>query len=99
MYRYTIILTPEPKPGGYSVAVPALPGCYSQGDTVDEAPANIRDAIGLHLDGMLRDGEEIPADVAPIVTAVDAEPTQGSRPTSQELAAIDNASAWDGRTW
>ncbi len=37
MYRYTVVLTPEPVAGGYSVHVPALPGCFSQGETLDEA--------------------------------------------------------------
>jgi predicted RNase H-like HicB family nuclease len=36
--------------GGYSVRAPALPGCYSQGDTRDEALANIREAAELWLE-------------------------------------------------
>ena len=36
--------------GGYTVFVPALPGCLSEGDTRDEALANIRDAIELYLE-------------------------------------------------
>jgi len=35
--------------GGYTVYVPALPGCISEGDTVDEAMANIREAAELYL--------------------------------------------------
>jgi predicted RNase H-like HicB family nuclease len=46
--RLRVVLHPE-KEGGYSVAVPALPGCYSQGETVEEAMANIREAA----EGML----------------------------------------------
>jgi predicted RNase H-like HicB family nuclease len=41
--RLKVILHPE-KGGGYSVAVPALPGCYTQGETVEEALANAREA-------------------------------------------------------
>lgn len=37
--------------GGYSVSVPALPGCFSQGDTFEEAQKNIRAAIRLYLKG------------------------------------------------
>ena len=37
--------------GGYSVSVPALPGCFSQGDTFEEAVENIKEAIALYLDG------------------------------------------------
>ncbi|HXG09917.1 MAG TPA: type II toxin-antitoxin system HicB family antitoxin [Gemmataceae bacterium] len=36
--------------GGYSVEVPALPGCFSQGDSLEEALANIKEAIECHLD-------------------------------------------------
>jgi len=99
VYRYTVVLTPEPRAGGYSVEVPALPGCLSQGDTVDEALNNIREAIGLHTWGMRRDGEDLPEDVTPIVTTVDAAPLEGRPITPSEQAAIDNAPAWDGRTW
>ncbi len=36
--------------GGYTVFVPALPGCISEGDTLDEARNNIREAIALYLE-------------------------------------------------
>lgn len=36
--------------GGYTVYVPALPGCISEGDTVEEAMANIQEAITLYLE-------------------------------------------------
>ena len=36
--------------GGYTVYVPALPGCISEGDTLEEARQNIREAIGLYLE-------------------------------------------------
>lgn len=35
---------------GYSASVPALPGCFSQGDTFEEATKNIKEAIGLYLE-------------------------------------------------
>ncbi len=46
--------------GSYSVYFPDLPGCVSYGDTLDEARENAQDALGLHLYGMERDGDEIP---------------------------------------
>jgi predicted RNase H-like HicB family nuclease len=46
---YTVILQPELEDGGYIVECPALPGCASQGDTVEEALSMIRDAIRGHL--------------------------------------------------
>ncbi len=49
-----VILEPSDE-GGYTVYVPALPGCVSEGDTEDEAMTNIREAIELYL-------EDVPAD-------------------------------------
>lgn len=54
-----VILIPD-EDGGYVVEVPSLPGCYSQGDTIDEALANIREAIELHIEDMIAAGEEVP---------------------------------------
>ena len=51
-YRYTIILHPEPEEGGYSVTVPALPGCFAQGETLEEAIALAKEAIALHVIGL-----------------------------------------------
>jgi predicted RNase H-like HicB family nuclease len=44
-----VVLEPS-EDGGYTVIVPALPGCISEGDTRDEALANIREAIALYLE-------------------------------------------------
>lgn len=64
-----VILIPDSESGGYIVEVPSLPGCYSQGETVDEALANIREAIDLHIESLLAHGEDVPADVEPILLA------------------------------
>ena len=47
--RLQIILEPSEE-GGYTVTVPALPGCISEGNDVDDALANIREAIELYLE-------------------------------------------------
>lgn len=44
------VLIREERDGGYSVSVPALPGCHSQGETMKEALANIREAAELWLE-------------------------------------------------
>lgn len=49
--EYNAVFLPEEE-GGYSVSVPNLPGCYSQGETFEEAKTNIKEAIGLYLEGM-----------------------------------------------
>jgi predicted RNase H-like HicB family nuclease len=46
--------------GGYAVMCPSIPGCISQGDTVEQATANIRDAILLCLEDMQARGEPLP---------------------------------------
>jgi predicted RNase H-like HicB family nuclease len=40
----TALVYPEPDAGGYSAEVPALPGCYTQGETLEEVRANLREA-------------------------------------------------------
>lgn len=47
--KLKVILEPSPD-GGYTVYVPSLPGCISEGDTEKEAVANIREAIQLYLE-------------------------------------------------
>ena len=44
----------------YGVTVPDLPGCFSAGDTPEEAIASAREAIACHVEGLLVDGESIP---------------------------------------
>lgn len=45
---------------GYYVVVPALPGCFSQGKTIEDAKKNIADAIKLHVDRLKKSGEHVP---------------------------------------
>jgi predicted RNase H-like HicB family nuclease len=42
--RLIAIITPESEAGGYSASIPALPGCHTQGETLDEVRLNLRDA-------------------------------------------------------
>lgn len=63
-----VILIPD-ETGGYVVEVPSLPGCISQGDTLDEALANIREAIDLYIEAMAELGQEIPEDFGAIQIA------------------------------
>ena len=57
---FKVFLEPDDDYGGYVVVCPSLPGCYSQGKTVSEALANIREAIDLCIEDMESRGEEIP---------------------------------------
>jgi antitoxin HicB len=64
-----VLLFSNPE-GGYTVEVPSLDGCISQGDTIDEALANIREAIELWIEDAEAHGETIPEDTNHIVVAV-----------------------------
>lgn len=65
MKRYTILLTPDLEDGGYTVRVPALPGCNTQGDTREEAIANAREAITAYIADLEASGEPVPEEQAP----------------------------------
>ena len=65
--NYKVILVPEEE-GGYSVSCPALPGCHSQGETVEEALANIKEAVSLYLEVLETNGMPIPEDRALVMT-------------------------------
>ena len=56
---FKVMLEPDPE-GGYVVTCPTLPGCYSQGDTIDEAMEHIREAIVLCVEDMKAHGEPLP---------------------------------------
>ncbi len=58
--QYTIILHPDPEEGGYTVTVPTLPGCVTQGETVEEAVAMAKDAIRLYIESLIEGGEPVP---------------------------------------
>ncbi|QSZ68335.1 type II toxin-antitoxin system HicB family antitoxin [Methanofollis aquaemaris] len=47
--KLRVVLEPSEE-GGYTVSVPSLPGCISEGDTKEEALKNIREAIDLYLE-------------------------------------------------
>ena len=60
--RYTVLMELEEE-GGFHVWCPALKGCHSQGETREEALANIREAIALYLESAQAEGLSLPADV------------------------------------
>ena len=60
MVEYTIILEPDDEGKGFTVLVPALPGCITQGRTREEAIDRAHEAIELYLESLKADGEPIP---------------------------------------
>jgi len=69
--RYTVVLEHE-EYGGYVASVPALPGCVSEGDTREEAIANIREAIELYVEDCRDAGDPIPTEAGKEFVEVDA---------------------------
>ncbi|KKQ66932.1 MAG: hypothetical protein US86_C0002G0049 [Candidatus Daviesbacteria bacterium GW2011_GWA2_38_24] len=54
------VMYEEAPEGGYVAYAPSLPGCHTQGDTIEEAEKNIQEAIELYLESLESHGEEIP---------------------------------------
>ena len=59
MYKAKDIRTAE---GGFWAEVPALPGCYSQGETIEETMENVKEAIEGHLLALKEEREEVPTE-------------------------------------
>jgi predicted RNase H-like HicB family nuclease len=59
MSTYAIVVEPD-EDGGYFVVVPALPGCFTRGDTVGECRERAVEAIEVHIAGLRADGEPVP---------------------------------------
>jgi predicted RNase H-like HicB family nuclease len=59
--RYPVAIKTGDAKHAFGVVVPDLQGCFSAGDTLDDALTNSREAILLHLEGLLDDGQPFPA--------------------------------------
>lgn len=59
--EYTVVIH-KAEEGGYWADVPALEGCFSQGETIEETLENIKDAIASHLEALKDFGKAIPKD-------------------------------------
>lgn len=58
---YTVIYEEAPE-GGFVASVPVLPGCYSQGDTLEEAQVHITEAIELYLETLQEQHQAVPTE-------------------------------------
>jgi antitoxin HicB len=59
-YQYTIILHSDVEEGRYTVTVPALPGCVTEGDTLEEAISMAKEAIHLYIESLAAENKPIP---------------------------------------
>lgn len=60
-FQYTVVFEPAEE-GGFIVTVPALPGLITEGDTLEEARAMVKDAIRGYIESLMKHGEEIPVE-------------------------------------
>jgi len=59
-YSFEIVIEKEPEDEGYFAHCPALPGCFSNGRTIEETKRNIREAIQLHVESLRAHNQKIP---------------------------------------
>lgn len=59
--EYTVVIH-QAEEGGFWAEVPALPGCYSQGETIEETIRNIKEAIETHIVVLKEERQEIPTE-------------------------------------
>jgi antitoxin HicB len=86
MLRYSVVLMPDE--GSYAVVVPALPGCVTQGDSIEDALDRARDVIQLWISGLADAGEEVPVEEGPAMLCVlDAEEPRRSAAPQQIAGA------------
>lgn len=71
MRNITLPIVIEADADGFFVSCPAPQGCYSQGDTYEEAVENIKDAIRLHLQDRIASGEDIPEHISVSLSTVE----------------------------
>ena len=69
--KFAVIIREDKEDGGYVVRCPALQGCHSQGDTMEEALANIKEAIEAYLESLELDN--LPSPSMPTIAAVEVE--------------------------
>ncbi len=67
---YSVAIVPEEDGRGYYALVPSLPGCFSQGATVEEAQNNIVEAIELHISELQKAREHVPTERKPVLQTV-----------------------------
>jgi antitoxin HicB len=77
-HRFNIVLRPEPE-GGFTVLVPALPGCVTHGRNLSEAKKMAKDAISGYIESLRKHGEPIPSDDETLVASLDLEYAETAR--------------------
>jgi predicted RNase H-like HicB family nuclease len=61
-YSFQIVIEKETEDEGYYAYSPTLPGCFSNGKTIEEARRNMREAVEQHVQSLLKRSQKIPQD-------------------------------------
>lgn len=69
IFHYTAVFDPDEKSGGFTVTIPSLPGCISEGDTFEKALQNIKEAASLYIEVMREKKGKIPQEEKGVVIA------------------------------
>ena len=69
VHQYTAVFEPDVEANGFTVTIPSLPGCISEGDTFEDALRNIQEAAGLYIEVMQKRKFDIPREEKGVVIA------------------------------
>lgn len=69
IHQYTAVFEPDTESGGFTVTIPTLPGCISEGDNFEQASKNIQEAASLYIETMQNENFDIPKQEKGIVIA------------------------------
>lgn len=67
--HYTAVFEPDEESGGFTVTIPSLPGCISEGDTFEEALSNIEEAASLYVEVMKEKKFSVPQEEKGVIIA------------------------------
>jgi predicted RNase H-like HicB family nuclease len=71
----SVLVIHEAEEGGYWAEFPALPGCYTQGETIDEVIKRAPEAVESHVQALREDGQEVPSENLLVMTVRLPEPS------------------------
>ena len=84
--RYTVVLDPNPGSGAYTVTVPTLPGCITEGATFEEAVENAREAIAGFVETLIQLGEPVPREEPGLAVVSLEVPSEIDAPPAEAVA-------------
>lgn len=90
--RYTVLLEPdEEEPHRYNVRVPALPGCLTYGESIEDALANATEAITGYVAVLVGAGEAVPVEDHPVIATSITVPVAATSALPDQMAALAGA--------